>query len=135
MLEIIVLLLRPFSLSLQCGELQCTAMKCNVLQVESCKTMFQNNQDLSLQSGSDILDIFGPAERVRYDILINRRYIHKRWPALIFSDLLSLSPVAGSSTEPDDGFDDVVDNSMYTSVLAVLDMSPTGLSGSQLTER
>ena len=47
--------------------------------------------------------------------------------------------VAGSRTEPDDGFDDGDDddddNSMYTSVLAVLDMSPTGLSGSQLTER
>ena len=35
------------------------------MQMQHCNN-YQNNQDLSLQSGSDILPIIDPAERVRY---------------------------------------------------------------------
>ena len=35
------------------------------MQMQHCNN-YQNNQDLSLPSGSDILPIIDPAERVRY---------------------------------------------------------------------
>ena len=44
-----------FSTSLLRDELQCIENKCDVLEVASCNTMYQNNQDPSLPSGSDIL--------------------------------------------------------------------------------
>ena len=46
--------------------------------------MYQNNQDPSLPSGSDILRyIWTCRASAIYDIPINWRYIHKRCPALI----------------------------------------------------
>ena len=55
-----------------------------MLQVASCNTMYQNNQDIDVPSGSDILRyIWTCRASAIYDIPINWRYIHKRCPALI----------------------------------------------------
>ena len=46
--------------------------------------IYQNNQDLSLPSGSDILPIYWSCwASAIYDLPINLRYIHKRVPALV----------------------------------------------------
>ena len=46
---------------------------------------YQNNQDLSLPSGSDILPIYWSCRvNAIYDLPINLRYIHKRVPPLDF---------------------------------------------------
>ena len=61
-----------------------TIMHCNGVKcVASCNTMYQNYQDPSLPSGSDILRyIWTCRASALYDMPINWRYIQKRCPAL-----------------------------------------------------
>ena len=70
---------RNFSFSL----LHCySAMDVLQMQMQHCN-IYQNNQDLSLMSGSDILPIYWSCRASAiYDLPINLRYIHKRVPAL-----------------------------------------------------
>ena len=69
----------PFSTSLLWDELQCTVSECYVLQVVSCNTMYQNYQDPSLPSRSDILRYIRTCRASAiYDIPINWRYTHKK---------------------------------------------------------
>ena len=80
-----------FLTSLLWVELQCTVNKCYVLQVASCNTMNQNNQDPSLPSESNILRyIWTCRASAIYDIPINWPYIHKRCPALLKTQTLYL---------------------------------------------
>ena len=71
---------RNFSFSL----LHCySAMDVLQMQMQHCN-IYQNNQDLSLMSGSDILPIYWSCRASAiYDLPINLRYIHKRVPALV----------------------------------------------------
>ena len=60
--------------------MHCNGVKC----VASCNTMYQNYQDPSLPSGSDILRYFWTCRASAiYDMPINWRYIQKRCPALV----------------------------------------------------
>ena len=62
-----------------------TIMHCNGVKcVASCNTMYQNYQDPSLPSGSDILRyVWTCRASAIYDMPINWRYIQKRCPALV----------------------------------------------------
>ena len=80
-----------FSLSLQCtSAMNCNALQWSVMcQTASCNTMYQNNQDPSLLSGSDILRyIWTYWASAIYDNPINRRYIRQRWPVLVISQFV-----------------------------------------------
>ena len=60
-----------------------SAMDVLQMQMQHCNN-YQNNQDLSLPSGSDILPIIDPAERVRYMICrLTSDISTKRVPTLI----------------------------------------------------
>ena len=60
-----------------------SAMDVLQMQMQHCNN-YQNNQDLSLPSGSDILPNFWSCRASAiYDLPINLRYIHKRVPALV----------------------------------------------------
>ena len=60
-----------------------SAMDVLQMQMQHCN-IYQNNQDLSLPSGSDILPIYWSCRASAiYDLPINLRYIHKRVPSLV----------------------------------------------------
>ena len=71
-----------------------TIMHCNGVKcVASCNTMYQNYQDPSLPSGSDILRyVWTCRASAIYDMPINCRYIQKRCPALDFTHNTTLHP-------------------------------------------
>ena len=57
------------------------------MQMQHCNK-YQNNQNLSLPSGSDILPIYWSCwASAIYDLPINLRYIHKRVPSLIITQV------------------------------------------------
>ena len=74
-----------------------SAMDVLQMQMKHCNK-YQNNQNLSLLSGSDILPIYlsCPANTI-YDLPINLRYIHKRVPALVIS--LWIMPMKEKATK------------------------------------
>ena len=73
------------------------AMDVLQMQMQHCNK-YQNNQDLSLPSGSNILPIYQSCRASAiYDLPINLRYIHKRVPALVLSQSPAWSRVRDSS--------------------------------------
>ena len=69
-----------------------SAMDVLQMQMQHCNK-YQNNQDLSLPSGSDILPIYWSCRASAiYDLPINLRYIHKRVPSLVFICSTLLAP-------------------------------------------
>ena len=66
-----------------------SAMDVLQMQMQHCNK-YQNNQDLSLPSGSDILPIYWSCRaNAIYELPINLRYIHKRVPALVDNHYMS----------------------------------------------